>query len=73
MELLYELNGLIYQIQDKKSQERAFEIVEKIENHLKSNKEKVKSNKPKTSCSCIDWRDMQASPFCNKCNGSGSY
>lgn len=27
----------------------------------------------KTMCDCIDWRDMQASPFCHKCGGTGSY
>jgi hypothetical protein len=31
------------------------------------------SYKVKTSCDCIDWRDMSPSPFCHKCNGKGYY
>ena len=27
---------------------------------------------PKKDCDCIDWRDLEPSPFCLKCKGTGS-
>jgi predicted nucleic acid-binding Zn-ribbon protein len=64
----------------QKATERITELEKQI-NLLQQENEELKQNTPKsttnpftrTMCDCIDWRDLQASPFCPKCGGRGSY
>lgn len=69
MKELSELKGLVYQIQDEASKNRALQLIRNIESEFpKGNKFKKKE-----LCSCVDWRDMSPSPFCHTCGGKGSY
>ena len=68
MQELGELKGLVYQIKDEQSKNRALEIVSKIESGASIPPDNVKKY---SICSCVDWRDMSPSPFCRKCGGKG--